>query len=99
MFTPSPKMSCSFDPVLGRGARIPIGHARPHLDGAAHCIHHAGELGQEAIAGTLDDPAPVFGDLRLDQFPEVCSQALVRPFLIRAHQARTPRHVGGEDRG
>jgi hypothetical protein len=38
-------MSCSFDPVLGRGARIPIGHAPLHLDGAAHCIHHAGELG------------------------------------------------------
>jgi len=87
------------DPALRRGVRIPLGHPPLHLDGAAHCIHHAGELGQEAIAGALDDPAPVFGDLRLDQFPEVCSQARVRPLLIHAHQARVPRRIGGEDCG
>jgi len=26
-------------------------------------------------------------------------QSFVRPLLIGAHQARIPRHVGGEDRG
>jgi hypothetical protein len=26
-------------------------------------------------------------------------QALMSPLLIRPHQARVPRHVGGEDRG
>jgi hypothetical protein len=26
-------------------------------------------------------------------------EPLVRPFLIRTHQPRIPRHIGGEDRG
>jgi hypothetical protein len=26
-------------------------------------------------------------------------EALLRPLLVRAHQARIPRHIGGEDRG
>jgi hypothetical protein len=26
-------------------------------------------------------------------------EAFVRSFLIRAHQARVSRHIGGEDRG
>jgi hypothetical protein len=41
----------------------------------------------------------VLGDFRLDQLPEMRSEPRVRPFLIRSHQARVSRHVGGEDRG
>jgi hypothetical protein len=43
----------------------------PHLHGAPRRINNARKLGQNAIAGILDDPAPVFGDLRLDQFLEM----------------------------
>ena len=43
--------------------------------------------------------APVLRDLRIDQLPEVRLEPLVRPLLIRTHQARVPGHVGGEDRG
>ena len=49
--------------------------------------------------GILHYSAPVLGDLRLDQLPEVGPEPFVRSLLIRAHQARVPRHVGGEDRG
>ena len=38
-------------------------------------------------------------DLRIDQFDEMRLEALVRAFLIRAHQARIAHHIGGEDRG
>jgi hypothetical protein len=86
------------DPLLQRGARVAIGHAPLHLDGAPDGLNHARELGKEAVPGVLHDPAPVFGDLRLDQVPEVSLQAFVCPLLIHPHQARIPRHVGGKDR-
>jgi len=60
--------------------------------------HNAAKFRQEAVASVLYDPASVLGDLRIDQYAEVGSEPLVRPLLIRAHLARVPRHVGGEDR-
>jgi hypothetical protein len=42
---------------------------------------------------------PMLLDLRLNELREVRLEPLVRALLIRAHQARVPRHVGGEDRG
>ena len=47
----------------------------------------------------LTTPAPVLGDLRIDQLPEMPFEPLVRPLLIGSPQARIPRHIGGEDRG
>jgi len=41
----------------------------------------------------------VLCDLRLDQFAQMRPEAFVRTFLVRAHQARVTRHIGGEDRG
>jgi hypothetical protein len=44
-------------------------------------------------------PTAVLGDLRINQLAQVSLKARVRPLLIRSHQARVPRHIGGEDRG
>ena len=38
-------------------------------------------------------------DLRVDELAAMRLEAFVRAFLIRAHQARIARHIGGEDRG
>jgi hypothetical protein len=38
-------------------------------------------------------------DLRIGQLAEQCLQGGKRPFLVRAHQARIPRHIGGQNRG
>jgi len=54
---------------------------------------------KEAVAGVLNDAAPVLGDLRIDQFLEVGLEPLVGAFLIGAHQTRIPRHISGKDRG
>jgi hypothetical protein len=70
-----------------------------HLDRAANGINDARKLGEEAVAGILHYPAVVLPDLRLNQLPEVRLEALVRPLLIRAHQTRIPRRIGGEDSG
>jgi hypothetical protein len=87
------------DALLRRGARVAIGHPALYLDCAPDGVHHAPKLGQETVAGVLYDPAPVLGDLGVDQLTEMSFEPLVRPLLIRPHQARVPGHIGGKDRG
>ena len=82
-----------------QGFPIAVSHCPLHLGSAPDCIHDAGELRQHSVASVLYDPAPVLGYLRVDQLPEVGLKPLVGPLLIRAHEARIPRHVGSEDRG
>jgi hypothetical protein len=78
---PNPEL----DPLLRQGGRISLGHAPLHFRRATNSVNHARELGQEAVAGVLYDPAPVLRDLRIDQLPEMSLEPLVRPLLIRAH--------------
>ena len=63
-------------------------------------VHHTRELGQEARRRCSSLPGPrcssIFGSI---SSAEMRLEPLVRALLIRAHQARVPRHVGGEDRG
>jgi hypothetical protein len=47
------------------------------------------------LSGTADRVA----DLRVDELAAMRFEALVRSFLVRAHQTRVARHIGGEDRG
>ena len=70
-----------------------------HLDRAAHGIDDAGELHQQAVAGGLDDAAVVLGDLRVEKLMAQRLEAFLRALLVRPHQPRIPRHIGGEDRG
>jgi hypothetical protein len=82
-----------------RNARVAFGNTPLHLDCAAHGIYNAGELRQEPVASVFDQAAPVLGDLRKHQLGEVRLQPLVRALLVRTHQARVTRHIGGKDRG
>src|SRR5689334_12195472 len=61
--------------------------------------HDACEFHQQAVAGGLDDAAVVLGDLRIEKLAAQRLKAFERAFLIRAHQPRITRHIGGEDRG
>src|ERR1700674_750832 len=107
--TPSPKMSspsAMMSPRLmpmrnlicrssvASGSRSII----PRCTSAAHRVDDARKFNQQAVAGGLDDAALVLLDLRIDQLPANRLQAFVRGFLVRAHQTRIPRHIGGEDR-
>jgi hypothetical protein len=78
---------------------LTVDHPALHFGGAAHRVNDAPEFREQAVAGILDDAAPVLRDLWIDQLTEMRLQALVRAFLIRPHQARIARHIGGEDRG
>jgi hypothetical protein len=70
-----------------------------NLCGTAHRVYDAAKFRQEAIAGVLYGTAPVLLDLRINQLTEMRLEPFVRPFLVRSHQARIARHIGGEDRG
>src|SRR5205814_4760318 len=87
------------DAAVRRDARVPLGHRLLHRDRAAHRIDDAGKLHQHAVAGGLDDAAPVLGDLRVEELAAQSLEAFERAFLVRPHQPRIPRHIGGEDRG
>jgi hypothetical protein len=38
-------------------------------------------------------------DLRIDQFPKMGFEALVRPFLVSSHQTGVARHISSENGG
>src|SRR6516165_6491953 len=56
--------------------------AIPRWTSAAHRLHDTGKLRQHSVAGVFHDPAAVFGDLGVDQFPEVGLEPFVRAFLV-----------------
>jgi hypothetical protein len=70
-----------------------------HLGGAADGVNDAREFQQHPVAGRLDDAAGMLADLRVDELAAMRLEALVRAFLVHAHQARIARHIGGQDRG
>ena len=70
------------DPEVFGHLRLTLGHFTLDLDSTADAIDYARKLCQEAVAGVLYDPAPLLGDLRIDQFPEMGLKPLVRPLLV-----------------
>ena len=56
------------------------------------------EPGARAHAPGSDDASAVLFDLWIEQLAAIPLQGLERAFLIRSHEARISRHIGGEDR-
>ena len=59
-------------------------HLALQLDRTAHRVDHAGELDEQAVAGSLDDAAPMLGDFWIGEFPANRAQRRERAFLVRA---------------
>ena len=76
-----------------------LGHRLLHRDRAAHRIDDAGKFHEQTVAGGLDDAAMVLGDFRIKKLAAQRFEAFERAFVIRPHQPRITRHIGGEDRG
>ena len=89
--------NAKLDPLIGGLLRIAIDHSTLDLGGAAHRVDHAREFREQAVASALYGPAPMLPDLGINQLPEMRLEAFARPFLVRPHQARVPRHIEGED--
>ena len=73
------------DAALFVHVRLTVDHSSLELHGASHRIHHARELGQQAVAGVLYGAPSMLGDFRVHQLAEVRLQAFVRALLIGAH--------------
>ena len=87
------------DPPLVGQLGLAVAHPPLDLGSTADRIDYARELHQQAVARVLYDPAPMLFDLRIDQFAQMRLEAFVRSFLVRSHQARIARHIGGENGG
>jgi len=48
---------------------ILLGDGVLYSDSTLHCIHGAGEVGQDAVARRVEDPAPTRGDEAIDDVP------------------------------
>jgi hypothetical protein len=87
------------DAVLPWHAGVALGHAALNVDGTAQRVHDAAKLGQHPIPGVLDDPATVFGDLRIDERPQMILKLDVRAFFVRAGKPAVSGYVGRQDCG
>ena len=56
-----------FDPLIDTDPNVPLAHAALHFNGTSYRVNHGRELDQHAVSGCLDDTAPMFFDLRIDQ--------------------------------
>jgi hypothetical protein len=86
------------DASLERQAGVALNHAVLHFDRAAHRVHHAAELNNGSIAGSLDDATVVYGDYRINQIAAQRSQPRQRAVLVRASKLGVADHVGDQDR-
>jgi hypothetical protein len=59
--------NAELDPPRRHEIGIAHGHAALHVDRAAHRVHDAGELHQDAVAGSFKDAAAFGFDRRVDQ--------------------------------
>jgi len=91
--------NAQFNAAVRPDTGVPLGHRLLYSDRAAHRIDDAGKFDQQAVAGGLDDAAPVLGDFWIDQFTPQRCEAFERAFLVRPHQPRITRDIGGEDCG
>ena len=87
------------DPAGRRHVGVAPRHAALDLDRALHRVGNALELDQQAVAGGLDDAAPVLGDRRVDQLEPVGLEARERAGLVGLHQPAVADHVGRQNRG
>jgi hypothetical protein len=96
-YVPDIDADAKLDPLLLWHAGVALRHATLDIEGTAHRVHYAAELGQQPISGLLDNPAAVFGNLRVDKRAQMVLELGVRAFLIQASQPAIASHIGRQD--
>jgi hypothetical protein len=85
-----------FDALLIWHPRIALGHPALDIKGAAHCVHYAAKLGQHPVAGVLDDPATVFGNLGIDKSAQMGLKLDVRALFVLTGQPAVAGYIDGQ---
>jgi hypothetical protein len=85
------------DAALGRNPGVAFNHAVLHFDRAAHRVHHAAELNNGSIAGSLDDAAVVHGDYGINQIAADRPKPRQRTIFVRAGEPAVTDYVRDKD--
>jgi hypothetical protein len=78
---------------------VPGCHRALHLGGTPNRVHDTRKFHQHAVAGGLHNPPPVLHNFGIDEFAPMRFESFEGTFLVRSHQPRIARHVGGENSG
>ena len=87
------------DALVGRDLGVALHHRPLDFNGAVHCVDHAAELDDAAVAGALDDAAVMHGDGRVNQVAAKGPKASEDSIFIRTREPRVADDVGHQDRG
>ena len=85
-------------PLIRAHICIAPSHSLLHLDGTAHRIDDAGELGQQPVTRRLDDPPAMLGDAWIEQFTAMAGKAREGAFIVGADQPTISGNVSRKDR-
>ncbi len=88
-----------FEAAVGQNLGIARRHRALNGGGAADGGDHALELGQEAVAGGLDQAALMRGDHGLEHRAAMRVERAQRADLVAAHEPAIAHHVGHHDGG
>ena len=86
-------------PQIGGSRGVPLRHSGLHLGRAAQRVDNTGKLDQKPVPGRLDNPAPVLGDLGIEQVGPDRLEAAERTLFIGTLQARINGDIRSNDRG
>ena len=81
------------DATLGRKPGVALDHTVLHLDGAAHGIHDAAELYEDAVTGPLDYAPVMRCDGGIDQIASQSAQSRKGAILIGASKPAVSDHI------
>jgi hypothetical protein len=87
-----------FNPPLGRHAGVAFDVAALHLDCAAHCVDHAAEFDDRAVASALNNAAMMGGNGRINEVAAEAPQSRKRPILVRPGESAVTDHIRNQDR-
>jgi hypothetical protein len=72
----SPRLMPTDDPLMFGRPGVALGHSLLHGNRTGDSLNDARELNEDAVARRLDDAAFMFGDLWIDEFTAMGSEAL-----------------------
>ena len=82
-----------FDPLVLRHVDILFGHAALNFVGTSHGVDHAGELGNSAVPGILDDTSVMLSDFGIEKRSSKRFQSRQRAFFVDPYQAARARDI------
>ena len=85
------------DTLVRRDTRVAFDHGDLDFDRAAHCVDDAAKLGDESVAGPLDDATIVYGNCRIDQVAAQRTQSCQSSIFVRAREPAVADNVGDQD--